>query len=184
MAKQDEISQFFDGVGKLKSLNKEENEELFLLYKQNPSISIRNKIVEGNLRLVIELAKQYSNQGHDFMSLIQEGNLGLMEAVDKFDVEKGFAFSSYATIYIDGRIKDYLKRNNSKFHFVSLDQEDMFQSDNALSNKITDFEDPSTIYQEKAKGELILKALDSSITWRKTPSILHLITSESSRGSI
>jgi RNA polymerase sigma factor, sigma-70 family len=73
-------------------------DELIKLYKKYEYS--RNKLAEGNVRLVISEAKRYMNRGLDFGDLVQEGNLGLLKAIDKYDYKKGFKFSTYATWWI------------------------------------------------------------------------------------
>ncbi|HQV80412.1 MAG: RNA polymerase sigma factor RpoS [Moraxellaceae bacterium] len=77
-----------------------EEEVYFARLARDGVESARQRMIESNLRLVVKIARRYSNRGMSFLDLIEEGNLGLIHAVEKFDPEKGFRFSTYATWWI------------------------------------------------------------------------------------
>lgn len=96
----DPIRQYLHNIGAYEVLNsKEEEIELAKLIEQGDQ-DAKDELIQCNLKLVVAIAKHYLNRGMDFLDLIQEGNLGLIKAVDKFDYKRGFKFSTYATWWI------------------------------------------------------------------------------------
>ena len=95
----DSVRLYLREIGKIPLLNAEE--ELELAQKVGAGDKrAQDKMAEANMRLVVSIAKRYSGRGLDFLDLIQEGNTGLLRAVEKFDPDKGFKFSTYATWWI------------------------------------------------------------------------------------
>lgn len=95
----DSVRLYLREIGKIPLLKPDE--ELELAYKvKNDEPGAKDKMAEANMRLVVSIAKRYSGRGLDFLDLIQEGNTGLLRAVEKFDPDKGFKFSTYATWWI------------------------------------------------------------------------------------
>jgi RNA polymerase primary sigma factor len=95
----DPVRMYLKEIGKVSLLTAEEERELAIRMEQGDE-EAKKKLCESNLRLVVSIAKRYLNRGLSFLDLIQEGNLGLIKAVDKFDYTKGYKFSTYATWWI------------------------------------------------------------------------------------
>ncbi len=95
----DPVKMYLKEIGKIPLLTPEEEIELAIKIAQDDKAA-KKRLVEANLRLVVSIAKKYSGRGMQFLDLIQEGNLGLIKAVEKFDYTKGFKFSTYATWWI------------------------------------------------------------------------------------
>ncbi len=95
----DPVRMYLKEIGKISLLTLDEEMELSARIVAGDE-EAKNKLAESNLRLVVSIAKRYVGRGMLFLDLIQEGNIGLMKAVEKFDAEKGYKFSTYATWWI------------------------------------------------------------------------------------
>ncbi|MCD8013765.1 MAG: RNA polymerase sigma factor RpoD [Lachnospiraceae bacterium] len=96
---EDPVRMYLKEIGNVPLLSGEEEIELAKRVEQGDE-EAKKKLTEANLRLVVSIAKKYVGRGMPFLDLIQEGNMGLMKAVDKFDYTKGYKFSTYATWWI------------------------------------------------------------------------------------
>lgn len=98
-AMDDPVKVYLKEIGRIPLLTAEEEIELAIKISDDDE-QAKKRLAEANLRLVVSIAKRYVGRGMQFLDLIQEGNLGLIKAVDKFDYTKGFKFSTYATWWI------------------------------------------------------------------------------------
>ncbi len=96
---EDPVRMYLKEIGKVPLLTAEEEKELAMKMEQGDG-EAKKRLAEANLRLVVSIAKRYVGRGMLFLDLIQEGNLGLIKAVEKFDYRKGYKFSTYATWWI------------------------------------------------------------------------------------
>ena len=99
MSVNDNVRMYLKEIGKISLLTLEEEQELSKKVADGDEHA-KNMLAESNLRLVVSIAKRYVGRGVLFLDLIQEGNIGLMKAVEKFDYDKGYKFSTYATWWI------------------------------------------------------------------------------------
>ena len=95
----DPVKVYLKEIGRVPLLSAEEEVELAIRMSEG-DVAAKKRLSEANLRLVVSIAKRYVGRGMQFLDLIQEGNLGLIKAVEKFDHTKGFKFSTYATWWI------------------------------------------------------------------------------------
>ena len=96
---EDPVRMYLKEIGRIPLLSSEEEIELAKRMEEGDE-EAKKKLAEANLRLTVSIAKRYSGRGMQFLDLIQEGNLGLIKAVEKFDYRKGYKFSTYATWWI------------------------------------------------------------------------------------
>jgi len=100
----DAVKIYLQQIGRVSLLSSEEELELARQIQENNSKVAKEKLVNANLRLVVSIAKKYIGRGLSFLDLIQEGNMGLIKAAEKFDYERGYKFSTYATWWIQQAI--------------------------------------------------------------------------------
>ena len=95
----DPVRAYLREIGQIELLTREEEINLFKKYSEG-DMKAKDKLVEANLRLVVSIAKRYNNHGLPFLDLVQEGNIGLIRAIEKFNLDKGCRLSTYATWWI------------------------------------------------------------------------------------
>ena len=100
----DSVKIYLQQIGKIKLLSNEQELDVAKKIKEENSEEAKKTLVNANLRLVVSIAKKYIGRGLNFLDLIQEGNMGLMRAAEKFDYSKGYKFSTYATWWIQQAI--------------------------------------------------------------------------------
>ena len=101
---EDSVKIYLQQIGKIPLLSREEELEIAKKIKDENCELSRKILINANLRLVVSIAKKYAGRGLSFLDLIQEGNMGLIRATEKFDYKKGFKFSTYATWWIQQSI--------------------------------------------------------------------------------
>jgi RNA polymerase sigma factor (sigma-70 family) len=125
------INIYHRDISRFRTLSAEEEQELLKQVKLGDE-QARKTLIESNLRLVTKIARQYRRPKIELLDLIQEGNIGLIEAVDKFDAEIGYRFSTYAVWSIRKAIQEFLGEENTIESLDSIiedDGEEVFLSD-------------------------------------------------------
>ena len=107
----DPLQRYLTEIRRYPLLSREEEKELGIRYREHEDIEAAYKLVTGNLRLVVMIAREYQRATRNLLDLIQEGNIGLMEAVKKFDPYRGIRFPSYAVWWVRAYIIRYLINN-------------------------------------------------------------------------
>jgi RNA polymerase primary sigma factor len=144
----DALQLFLDGIAKTRLLTASEEVELAKRIERG-DLDAKNRMVEANLRLVVSIAKRYRNQGLDFMELIQEGSIGLVRAVEKFDHRRGFKFSTYATWWIRQAISRALA-DKSRTVRIPIHINQILQKLDGAQRKLEAFGDREPTFEEIA----------------------------------
>ena len=164
----DLVKMYLNEIGRITRLTDEEEIELALKV-QAGDMDARNKLINSNLRLVVFTAKKYLNRGLSFLDLIQEGNKGLITAVGKFDVTKGYKFSTYATPWIKQAIQKGVINYGNPVRLPSY-VIDMLSKINKAKEKLT-----QTLGKEPT-SEQIANFIGESITADKVDELTRIRT--------
>ena len=118
-AELDSANEYFKHLGQItKEIDRDEQARLWVLVKQGDE-DAKNRLMEMNLRLVVPTAKRFQRPGMELMDLIEEGNLGLMQAIEKFEPQKGYRFSTYAIYWIEQYIRKYIEEQSGSIKIPS-----------------------------------------------------------------
>lgn len=131
------LSSYLNEIKKFPFLTPEQEHQLATDMNENKSIEAAHKLITSHLRLVVSVALKFKGYGLPIMDLIAEGNIGLMRAVKKFDITKGFRLSTYALWWIRASIQDYILRSWSLVKIgTTTAQKKLFFSLNKIKNKL------------------------------------------------
>ena len=169
----DPVRMYLKEIGKIKLLTPEEELETAKRMAQGDEAA-RQRMSEANLRLVVSIAKRYVGRGMQLLDLIQEGNLGLMKAVEKFDYTKGYKFSTYATWWIrqsiTRAIADQARTIRIPVHMVETINRVLRTSHSmvqTLGREPTTEEVAKELYMDVSKVEEILKIAQEPVSPRR-----------------
>lgn len=158
---EENLSRYLQSIKKFPILNSEEEFELALKYKQTQDKELAYKLITSHLRLVVKVVSKYRGYGLPIGEMISEGNVGLMYAVDKFEPEKGFRFSTYALWWIKASIQKYILNSWSLVKLgTTAAQKKLFFNLRKIKNQLNLIDD-----REMSQAVLsdIAKSLDVSV---------------------
>lgn len=156
----DLVNLYLKDIREYKLLTKEEEEELIKKAKSGDE-EAKKSLTLSNLRLVVKMAKNYLNKGLSFIDLISEGNIGLIKAIDKFDQEKGFRFSTYAVWWIKQAISKAVINKGREIRIPSYKYDLLNKINAAISSSIIEKSSYPTIAEISKKIGLTEKQVES-----------------------
>jgi RNA polymerase primary sigma factor len=151
------VKSYFDGLKEFKPLSKKEERELLWKYKIGNDISARNKLINANLRYACKMASAYRNRGVSFSDLISEANMGLIEAIDKFDMSNDVKIISYSKWWIMQKMQAAIEKRNRMPESEIPEERDTpildDDEDTAVENKKMTRDDSFIIETERCEDE-------------------------------
>ncbi|NUN23674.1 MAG: sigma-70 family RNA polymerase sigma factor, partial [Candidatus Jettenia caeni] len=140
-------------MNKIPLLSPEEEKEVTKQVKEG-DVKAREKLIRSNLRLVVSIAKEYVNRGLSFLDLIEEGNIGLIRAVEGFDPSTGYKFSTYATWWIKQAVRRALTDKAKTIRIPSYMVEKISKLKSASTDLLDRLERPPSRYEIAEKMDI------------------------------
>ena len=163
----DNVKIYYNELKKCVPLDANAEREL-LIKSKSGDISARNKIVESNLRFVFDIARRFRGRGVSMSDLISEGNIGLMKAIERFDMSKDVKFITYAVFWVKERMMSSIKANSSRIDSSLLDDfKDADSNDdcnNLIKDKVNDVEDEETSHSREDLLDVLMCVLTDQET--------------------
>lgn len=180
---EDSLKSYLAEISKKSVLSREEEIALFKRLEKGDE-SARKEIIEANLRFVVKIALQFVGKGLPLSDLVQEGNIGLMEVINKFDWRKGYRFSTYAAFWIRQTIQLAIRRNNSLVKLPLRKARLMGRMTEFINTfQVKNGREPSE--KEISQGVNVdMKNLETVMTWRESILSLDSQPSESYSASL
>ena len=178
----DTLTNFFGVVGKHNLLTREDEARLAQAIEAGDKRA-RDKMIASNLRLAISIAKRYMNKGCSFEDLIQESNVGLIKAVDRFDYRRGFKFSTYATWWIRQSIRRHVTDQSCNIRMPASANAFYYRAKMMIQDYTTEFKvAPSDNEVAEFMGVSISKYMTLMNTYRGTISLDSFVSGNDSEG--
>ena len=178
----DILKTFFTDVGKSKLLTHEEEISLSKLIESGDRRA-RNRMINSNIRLAISIAKKYQNKGCSLEDLIQESNIGLMKAVDRFDWRRGFKFSTYACWWIKQSIRRHIASQANSIRLPSYARGMLWKLKQTTEEYEKEFGTKPSVEELADLLGVTLEALKAITTCASTPISLHAPVGSAGDGS-
>lgn len=170
------LQSYLSGIGQYHLLSREEEQELARRYRDEDDESARQALIQSNLRLVVSIAKKFRGRGLPLVDLIEEGNIGLIRAVERFDPERGNRFSTFATWWIERCIRRGLSSNSRTvripaymFELVAHAKRSAMKLEDELGRRPTMDEIAKSLDLKPETGKLLRKAMHGRTTSLSTP---------------
>lgn len=165
---------YLNEIGKIPLLTPEKQMELLKRYQENHDEEVKKQLLKANLRLVVSIAKKYQSVGLDFLDLVQEGNGGLMIAIEKFDYTKGCKLSTYATYWIKQAIRFAIAQKGRRIRIPFHMTQEITQMNKVSQQLFEELKREPTLKEIAKKMKKTLARIKELKKWESDPRMIDI----------